>query len=264
MRRPGTRRFVRRALSIAPVPLLALLTFTTAFAQQPSGVTEEANKMHDLFNFVNILAILVFVLVAGALVVALIRFRKTDDELPKQVHGSTVLEMLWVGIPVLLTIIMFSYSIVVLVDVNDEAEPEDLTVQVLGFQFQWQFTYNLNDLGTNTDANAEGSFQVSGRPGDEPELVIPVGEPVEFELLSNDVIHSFYIRDFLYKLDVIPGRDNAFKVTANKTGTFHGQCAELCGVDHSLMRFTIRIVTREEFDAWVAEQAGEAASVRQP
>ena len=264
MRRPGTRRFVRRALTIGSLPLLALLSFTTAFAQQPTAVTEEAEKMHDLYIFVSILAIAVFVIVAGVLVAALVRFRKTNDDLPKQVHGSTVLEMLWVAIPVLLVVIMFSYSIVILVEVNDEAEPEDLTVEVLGFQFGWVFTYNLDDLGTNTDAGAEGSFQISGSVGDEPELVIPVGEPVEFNLTSNDVIHSFYVYNFLYKLDVIPGRDNAFQVTATKTGTYHGQCAELCGIDHALMRFSIRIVERQEFDAWVAEQMEGAASVRQP
>jgi cytochrome c oxidase subunit 2 len=263
MRRPGTRRFVRRALTVGSIPFLALLSISTAFAQQPTAVTEEAEKMHDLYIFVTVLAFAVFVIVAGVLVVALVRFRKSGDELPKQVHGSTVLEMLWVAIPVLLVVIMFSYSIVILVDVNDEAEPEDLTIGVQGFQFGWTFTYTLNDLGTNSDPSAEGSFPITGSAGNEPELVIPVGEPVEFELVSNDVIHSFYVRNFLYKLDVIPGRSNAFKVTATKTGTYHGQCAELCGIDHALMRFTIRIVERDEFDAWVAEQMGDAA-VRQP
>ena len=263
MRRTGSRRPVRRALMLVSVALLALLSVQTALAQQPSGITEEANQMHNLFIFVNVLAVVVFVAVAGVLVAALFRFRKRNDDLPKQVHGSTTLEMLWVAIPVLLVVVLFSYSVIVLVDINDDAEPEDLTVEVLGFQFQWRFRYTLNDLGTNSDPNAEGAFDISGAPGDEPELVIPVGEPVEFKLVSNDVIHSFYVFDFLYKLDVIPGRDNSFKVTANKTGVYHGQCAELCGVDHALMRFTIRVVPRAEFDQWVAEQSGSAA-VRQP
>ncbi|HMO95461.1 MAG TPA: cytochrome c oxidase subunit II, partial [Tepidiformaceae bacterium] len=92
----------------------------------------------------------------------------------------------------------------------------------------------------------------------EPTLVIPVGERVEFALFSPDVIHSFYIRDFLYKLDVVPGRDNRFVVTAHTTGEFFGQCAELCGLDHAFMRFRLRVVTREEFDAWVAEMAPQS------
>jgi cytochrome c oxidase subunit 2 len=85
---------------------------------------------------------------------------------------------------------------------------------------------------------------------------------VEFKLVSNDVIHSFYVRDFLYKLDVIPGRDNRFVVTARTPGTYDAQCAELCGVDHALMRFTLVVDERPDFDAWIAEQAG--AAVRNP
>jgi cytochrome c oxidase subunit 2 len=94
-------------------------------------------------------------------------------------------------------------------------------------------------------------------------LRIPVGEPVEFELASADVIHSFYVRNFLYKLDVIPGRDNQFVVTAHETGTFHAQCAELCGVDHALMQFTLEVVSRAEFDQWVAENRPQETSVQQ-
>jgi cytochrome c oxidase subunit 2 len=91
-----------------------------------------------------------------------------------------------------------------------------------------------------------------------------VDEPVEFRLQSNDVIHSFYIRNFLYKLDVIPGRDNRFVVTAHDTGTFHAQCAELCGLNHALMQFKLEVMTRQDFDAWVAENAPKPQqSVRQ-
>lgn len=129
-----------------------------------------------------------------------------------------------------------------------------------GFQFSWQFTYNLNDLGTKTDANAQGDFAVIGSAADIPELVIPVNEPVEFALRSDDVIHSFYVRDFLYKLDVIPGRDNRFVVTPREVGTYHAQCAELCGVDHALMRFTLKVVSRDEFDKWVATKAAEKSA----
>ncbi len=243
MRRFGPRRFSRRALILISTALLALLTIQSAFAQQPSGITEEAHKMHHLFIFVSLLAIAVFALVGGALLVAIIRFRKKDDTLPRQTHGSTPLEMLWVAIPVLLVVIMFSYSVVVLIDVEHSAEPEDMTVHVQGFQFQWKFTYNLNDLGPGSDPNSDASVVVQGSPDEEPELVLPAGEPIEFELFSQDVIHSFYVRDFLYKLDVIPGRDNKFKVTIDEDAigkVYNGQCAELCGIGHAFMRFTIR------------------------
>src|SRR6185369_12842053 len=140
---------------------------------------------------------------------------------------------------------------------------------VQGFQFQWAFTYCKNDLGKGgSDAPAkaaddpyqgpcatkEDEIITTGTAAQEPTLHIPVGEPVEFRLKSTDVIHSFYIRDFLYKLDVIPGRDNKFTVTPVKTGTFIGQCAELCGLNHALMRFSVEVMPRDDFDKWIQQQ----------
>jgi len=139
-----------------------------------------------------------------------------------------------------------------------------MTVEVTGFQYQWQFVYNVNDLGPGSDASSDEQIVLLGTPANEPTLVLPVNERIEFKLISNDVIHSFYIPEFLYKLDVIPGRDNRFVVTTRETGTFSGQCAELCGVDHALMRFTVEVVERDEFDAWVAEQLGNGSAVREP
>ena len=220
--------------------------------------------MHRLYLFVVTLGALVFILVESALVFAIIRFRKKSDMLPAQTHGSTLVEFLWTGIPVVIVIALFTYSFIVLRNVEHKENPPDLTVSVEGFQFQWAFTYNMNDLGPNSDPNAAGKFTVTGTAAKEPTLVIPVNEPVEFTLKSNDVIHSFYVRDFLYKLDVIPGRDNKFTITARETGTFIGQCAELCGLDHALMRFNVQVVDRPAFDKWVADQAAGSKTVQQP
>jgi cytochrome c oxidase subunit 2 len=211
--------------------------------------------MHDLWKFTLIIATVVFIGVEGAIIYCVFAFRKKGDNLPPQTHGSTVVEVIWTTIPVIIVICLFSYAFIVLRDVENKAAPDDLTVHVEGFQFQWSFTFDMNDLGTNTpDRNAAGQFTILGTAAQEPTLVIPVDEKVEFQLSSHDVIHSFYVRDFLCKLDVIPGRDNRFVVTPRQIGTFHAQCAELCGLDHSLMRFTLKVVTREEFDKWVSEQ----------
>ena len=139
-------------------------------------------------------------------------------------------------------------------DVEKKAKQDALTVEVTGFQYQWQFVYDLNDLGVG-EFEGEGTITIIGTPANEPELVLPVNEIVEFTLQSTDVIHSFYVRDFLYKLDLIPGRINTFSVTPRETGVFRAQCAELCGVNHALMRFTVRIVEREEFDEWIKQTA---------
>lgn len=266
----AARRWSLRAIFILSVPVLfAFAGFELAAAQvgQPEPITEEADKMHDLYLFVTVIAGIVAVAVEAALIFAIVRYRKKNDELPAQTHGNNAIEILWTAIPIVIVVILFVASFMVLVDVEDEAPPEALTIDMQGFQFQWAGTYTLKDIGPNADRAAEGAFTVRGLAGEEnePEFLIPIGEQVEFKLHSEDVIHSFYVRNFLYKLDVVPGRNNSFQVTAHTLGTFEGQCAELCGTNHALMRFTIKVVTRQEFDQWVAKNIADGqAAARQP
>ncbi len=268
MRRVPLPRRLRLFTAALAAALLALIATGTASAIQPGGITDEARKMNELFWIVTIAGLVVFVLVAAALVFAIIRYRRRGDELPPQFHGGPKIEFLMVSVPVLIVIGLFTVSMITLVDIDDPADEDALTVEVTGFQFSWQFAYDLGDLGKNTDPNAEGVISVIGTPLNDPVLYLPVDEKVEFILKSNDVIHSFYVKDFLYKLDLIPGRVNSFAVTPRETGDFSAQCAELCGTNHALMRFVVRIVEREEFDAWVAGEAarqlGEDALVSAP
>ncbi len=286
MRKPATRHWpFRKLATLVPVALIAMLSVNVALADfgQPNGITNEANKMHDLYLLVTVMGLIVFALVEGALVFALFRFRKKSDELPSQMHGNNLVEVLWTAIPIVIVVTLFAFAFRTLVDIEHDSREEDLTVCVQGFQYQWQFEYRLNDMGTGTDPKAAAAAkqikgnpcEVAGNPADitvigkagpenEPTLVIPIGERVEFRLKSTDVIHSFYIRDFLYKLDVIPGRDNKFTVTGNEEGTFFGQCAELCGLNHSLMRFKVEVMSRENFNKWVAEQTAGTKATRQP
>lgn len=272
MRIAARRRPVRAALFVSLITALSLMATTgIALADasgQPKGITDEANTMHDLYLLVLALAVVVFVAVEAALVFTLFRYRRRDDTLPPQTHGNNLLEVIWTSIPIIIVLVLFVFSFITLVHVEHDRDDGNLTVEVQGFQYQWQFTYNMNDLGRRPQGAAalpEGQVVVIGKAGQEPELVIPVGEPVEFALKSNDVIHSFYVRDFLYKLDVIPGRDNRFTVTANETGVFRGQCAELCGLDHALMRFTLKVVERNEFDEYLRQvAAGANASAQRP
>lgn len=252
----GMSRRLRKATVVLAGALLALASFSLAAAQsgQPAGITKEAHKMHDLWIFTLIVAAIVFFAVEGAIIFAIFRYRKKSDDLPKQTHGSTAIEIIWTTIPVVIVITLFSYSFKVLTDVENQAAPQDLTVHVEGFQWQWSFTYDMNDLGKGSDPNAKGQVTVTGTAQQIPTLYLPVDEPIEFALSSHDVIHSFYIRDFLYKLDLIPGRDNRFVATPTKTGEFHAQCAELCGLNHALMQFTLKVVTRQEFDDWIKQQ----------
>jgi cytochrome c oxidase subunit 2 len=270
MRKAAGRLPVRTASILLLVALLAVLSVNVAFALDPTGqkpgITEEANQMHDLYLFVTALAGTVFIAVEAALVFMIFRFRKRSDELPPQIHGNNILEIVWTAIPVIIVLGLFVASFIVLIDVEDKAPDDALTVDVTGFQFSWIFGYKLNDLGADrSDPQSDGGFEVAGNRDNPPTVVIPVGEPVEFKLFSPDVIHSFFVRDFLYKLDVVPGRDNRFTVTANQIGTFEGQCAELCGLDHSVMRFKLQVMSKDDFTQWVADRRQEAeAAARKP
>jgi cytochrome c oxidase subunit 2 len=263
MRKAARRWPVRTTGILFFVALLSVLSINVAVALDPTGqspgVTEEANTMHDLYIFVTLLAGSVFLAVEAALVFMIFRFRKKSDELPPQIHGNNVLEIIWTAIPMIIVIGLFVASFIVLIDVEQDADDEALSIDVEGFQFGWNFTYHFGDLGPErSEGDSEETFEIGGPGRDQPTVVIPIGEPVEFRLSSPDVIHSFYVRDFLYKLDVVPGRDNRFTVTANEIGTFEGQCAELCGIDHSVMRFNVQVMSQEDFDAFVAEQREEA------
>ena len=261
MRIAARRWSFRTAVTLFLLLVGGVLSVSPAFADasgQPGGITTQAHQMHDLYILVLVLAVVVFIAVEAALLYCLAKFRhRPGAPLPPQTHGNNALEVLWTTIPIVLVLVLFVFSFVVLIDVEKDGKDEDLTVDVQGFQFQWEFTYKLNDLGRGGDKNATGEVSVIGTAKDEPTLVIPVNEPVEFKLHSNDVIHSFYVRDFLYKLDVVPGRDNGFTVTARETGDFEGQCAELCGTDHAIMRFHLKVVERAEFDKYIAGLAAE-------
>ncbi len=261
MRIAARRWSFRTAIVVSLLTAVGVLSVSPAFADasgQPGGITTQARQMHDLYILVLVLAVVVFVAVEAVLLYCLFKYRhRADAPLPPQTHGNNALEVVWTTIPIVIVLVLFVFSFVVLVDVEKDGKAEDLTVDVQGFQFQWEFAYKLNDLGRGGDKKATGEVSVIGTAKAEPVLWIPVNEPVEFKLLSNDVIHSFYVRDFLYKLDVVPGRDNAFTVTARETGLFEGQCAELCGTDHALMRFKLKVVERAEFDAYIAALAAE-------
>jgi cytochrome c oxidase subunit 2 len=117
-----------------------------------------------------------------------------------------------------------------------------LNIEVQGSQWQWTFTY-------------PNGVRVSGLPQQEPpEVVLPVGRPIHFELSSPDVIHSFYVPQFLIKRDTVPGIANHVDLTIDREGVYTGQCAEFCGLLHGDMRFSIRAVSTAEFDAWLSRQ----------
>jgi cytochrome c oxidase subunit II len=145
--------------------------------------------------------------------------------------------------------VFFYYTVTVqnqvLDDVNSESGKADHHVKVVGQQWSWSFNYLDEDAVAGQDV-----FTV-GTTADRPTLVLPVGESVDVDLVSPDVIHSFWVPAFLFKMDVVPGRLNSFSFTPTEEGTFVGRCAELCGAYHSRMLFDVDVRSAEEYDEYL-------------
>jgi cytochrome c oxidase subunit II len=211
-------------------------------------ITREGAATQVLYTVTFVIALIVFVVVEGLLIWITLRYRRRpgDDELPPQTHGSNKLEILWTIVPAVTVTALFIAAILTLNEQDQvSAEQPAVVVDVTGFQWQWTFDYP--DYGV--------SMTGSGREG--PTMAIPVNEIVRVRLHSSDVIHAFYVPQTLYKKDVVPGRVNEFSMVFEQPGTYAGQCAEFCGLLHADMHFSIQVMSRPEFDAWVTQQQQE-------
>lgn len=214
----------------------------------PEPVTTEGARVGTLYNIFLVAAAIVFVVVAGLIGWSIVRYRATDDDRrPSETHENIKLELLWWALPTLLVIGLIILTAQVLSEVDRRTEDPDLTVTVTGFQWQWRFAYQ----GTDT--------VVTGVTGEPPVLVLPVGRRIAFDLESPDVIHSFWVPEFLIKRDVLPDKTNRIELTIEEEGTYRGVCGEFCGLLHDRMLFTIDAIPADRFDTWLAS-GGEAGS----
>jgi cytochrome c oxidase subunit II len=204
--------------------------------------TEQARAVSDLWTVFVVAAAGVGVLVWGLITIALIRYRRPAADagsVPPQIHDAPRLEIAWTIGPIVLVLVLFWLTLGAL-DRIDARTPGQVKVDITGFRWQWRFDYP----GTGVS--------ISGGPDSPAEMVVPAGEPIHIVLTATDVIHSFYVPQFLFKRDAIPGRPNEFDLTIEEPGAYGGQCAEFCGVFHDRMTLTVRAVTRPQYDAWLA------------
>jgi cytochrome c oxidase subunit II len=209
----------------------------------PRPVTEQGNLIYSLWQGSWVAALAVGVTVWGLIIWACIFYRRRKGEtgLPPQVRYNLPIEILYTIVPFLMVLVLFYFTARDQAELYELTDDPDHTINVIGQRWSWTFNYTDEDV-----------YDV-GTPADPPTLVLPEDERIRFDLESADVIHSFWVPAFLFKMDVIPGRLNQFEVTPDEQGTFVGKCAELCGVDHARMLFNVRVVTREEYDDHVEE-----------
>ncbi len=205
-----------------------------------------AEKQLLLFNVLLWVMVVVFVLVEGVLLYAVIKFRRRpgQNELPPQTHGHTALEITWTIVPTILILALGIWSAVTLFDLDQPPSGADtLQVTAVGHQWWWEFEY--------PDADGNGKYISTAN-----ELRVPVDRAVRVDLRSDDVIHSFWIPKLAGKIDMVPTRENYMWFQADETGTFYGQCAEFCGTAHAQMKFLVQVLPQEDYLAW-AESFGE-------
>jgi cytochrome c oxidase subunit 2 len=229
----------------------------------PQAVTVQGALIRDLYTIVFLIAAVIFFLVEGLIIWTVIRYRRRpgDDTLPAQTHGNAIAEVVWTVVPTLIVAFLFVISWQTLNTVEIVSAQPDHKIRAVAGQFQWTFEYLPDDYDPNANPRKDPVFRQFVPTGETGGLVVPAGESVTLYLESPDVIHAFYVPQFLFKRDVVPGRVNVFEFTVNEAdagGTFRGQCAELCGAGHRAMLFDVHAVTPAEFDTWLASAIEKA------
>ncbi|MGC8967674.1 MAG: cytochrome c oxidase subunit II [Thermus sp.] len=221
--------------------LAALSLWGLALAQEAHrvAITHPGGSYNQevafLYPWVYFFSFLIFLVVAGSLAYVTWKFRAKpgDEGEPPQAHGNDRLEVVWTLIPLAIILVLFGLTAKALIQVNRPI-PGALKVEVTGYQFWWDFNYP--ELG----------FRNSN------ELILPAGVPVELEITSKDVIHSFWVPGLAGKRDAIPGQKTLLHFTPEEPGNYYGFCAELCGPSHARMLFRVLVVPKEEFGRFVA------------
>jgi cytochrome c oxidase subunit 2 len=255
----GWRRLARRArrpASCASVISIVLLPAAAAGADAPAltpsifaPVSTPAFAIRELAFFVLGITAVIFLVVAGLAAYALVRFRRRRDDdgrEPPQVYGSRQIELAWTLAPLLIVVVLFLVTARYIYGIERRAQPPDaLEVRIVGHQWWWEIRYPR--LGIVT-AN---------------ELHLPVSDPARpaptyITLESADVIHSFWVPRLAGKMDVIPNKINRLWIEPRTTGTYVGQCAEYCGLQHAGMRLLVTVHAADDFARWAADQQAPA------
>jgi cytochrome c oxidase subunit 2 len=243
---------MRRRHPLVGVTLLALaataigIAIVMAIDWWPSQASTAAEPIDQLYDVLLIVSVPILVLVMSVALYSVFAFRAKPGDMRDgaPIHGNTRLEIIWVTIPFVIVSVLAGYGWVVLADV-EERKPDTMTVDVTAQQFAWSFEYPQHGNVKST------------------QLYLPKDANVRFRIRTQDVLHSFWVPHFRLKSDTVPGLTTEIRVTPNRLGTYPVVCAELCGIGHSTMRQSVRVVSEGAFDKWVAErkQASEDGGV---
>src|SRR5690348_13351909 len=242
------------------------------------GVTDISRKIYDLHMLIFWVCVVIGIVVFGVMIWSMVTFRKSKGAVPDttMVHNTKV-EVVWTIVPVFILVAMAVPAARTLVEIEDTTKTE-LTIKVTGFQWGWNYDYlddgvsyySHLDRGSNAARELDSGIDPHTVQNyllnvDNP-LVVPNGTKVRLLITGADVIHSWWVPAFGVKKDGIPGFINEawFDIDADKTGIYRGQCAELCGRDHGFMPIVVDARSREDFEAWLKEKAGQQKQAAAP
>lgn len=230
------------ALGLLALPLLS------GCAEQ--GITDKAHAVHRLYVIIVLLAAPVFFGFEGWLVYSVVRYRKRGNVPPPQIFGDNRLGLLGLfAVPAVIIAVLFPFGEATLQKVQHNDPNPAVEIRVEGFQWQWTFVYVKEGLTEN-----------GVTLGRQAVMELPVDEPVHIQLVSRDVMHEFYVPALLFMRNAMPGHRNDYSFTPTRLGTYNGQCAEFCGLNHNRMSFVMKVVPRDEYVAWLNAEKAKANS----
>lgn len=238
------------------------------------GVTPLSHEIYNLHMYILWVCVGIGLLVYGVLTYSIIHHRKSKGVVPAKFHENTRLEIVWTVIPFVILLAMAVPATRVMLDAYDTSD-SDLTIKVTGYQWKWRYEYIGEgvDFFSTLDAKSNEARQQGAKINpasvehyllnvDNP-LVIPVNKKIRFLFTGADVIHSWWVPDFGWKKDTIPGFVTDGWVKVEKPGTYRGQCTELCGRDHGFMPIVVIAKTEADYAKWLEEQKGKGQAAEQ-
>ena len=233
-------------------------------------VTEVASDIQWFHNIILMPMItLISLFVLALLGIVIVKFNEKANPVPTKTTHSTVLEVAWTIIPVMLLVFMAAYSFPLLTK-QLVVPPADVTIKVTGSQWHWAYEYPKDQGGFNFDSYMKPENEIKPESGDmrllsvDNEAVVPVDKVVRLQVTATDVIHSFIVQSFGSRVDAVPGRLNETWFKATREGVYYGQCSKICGKDHAYMPIVFRVVSDEKYQAWLTEGKKKFASAANP
>ena len=224
-----------------------MLTFM-ANAFMPIQGTEIASSVDGFYSFLLISSLISAIILIGGMTAFIIKYkRKTATDQTAYITHNTLAEFTWSFIPFVIMMVIFYWGKVIFTELRSMPEAGE-EIHVVGMQWAWNFKYK-NGIKQYTKDGISKDNKIGNV--EKQVMVVPINKPVKLVMTSNDVIHSFYVPGFRNKQDVIPGRYTAFWFKANKLGEFKVFCTEYCGLQHSQMPATIRVVSEMDYKTWL-------------